>query len=82
MEYISSDTNVWLDFEVINRLELPFQLPYTYLMNQDVIEDELLSPPILKIALIDFGLVAVELTTEEFYLAEEYKSNRNYWGFG
>lgn len=72
MEYISSDTNVWLDFEVINRLALPFQLPYTYLMNQDVIEDELLSPPILKTTLINFGLVAVELTTEEFYLAEEY----------
>lgn len=74
MGYISSDINVWLDLEVINRLALPFQLPYTYLMNQDVIEDELLSPSILKTALIDFGLVAVELTTEEFYLAEEYNA--------
>lgn len=45
MEYISSDTNVWLDFEVIGKLELPFKLPYTYLMNDDAIQDELLSPP-------------------------------------
>lgn len=26
MEYISSDTNVWLDFATINRLEIPFLL--------------------------------------------------------
>lgn len=28
MEYISSDTNVWIDFSVVNELELPFRLPY------------------------------------------------------
>lgn len=32
MEYVSSDTNVWLDFAVINRLEIPFRLPYTYIL--------------------------------------------------
>ena len=72
MEYISSDTNVWLDFEIINKLEIPFKLPYTYLMNNDAIEDELLSPPGLGEKLISFGLVATELTEEEFFLAEEY----------
>ena len=36
MEYISSDTNVWLDFVEIEKLNLPFQLPYIYIMN-DVI---------------------------------------------
>lgn len=45
MEYISSDTNVWLDFMIIDRLELPFRLPYVYLMDGDAIEDELLNPP-------------------------------------
>ena len=44
MIYISSDTNVWLDFYIINRLDYPFRLPYIYIMNQDTIEDELLSP--------------------------------------
>ena len=42
MEYISSDTNVWLDFVTIDRLDYPFRLPYTYLMNVDAIQDELL----------------------------------------
>jgi len=44
MEYISSDTNVWIDFSVIGHIELPFRLPYTYIMNSDAINDELLSP--------------------------------------
>lgn len=72
MEYISSDTNVWLDFATINKLEIPFKLPYTYIMNDDAIEDELLSPKELRENLVGLGLQAVELTEEEFYLAEEY----------
>lgn len=74
MEYISSDTNVWLDFATINRLEFPFKLPYTYIMNEDAIEDELLSPKELRETLVGLGLKAVELSEEEFYLAEEYNA--------
>jgi predicted nucleic acid-binding protein len=69
---ISSDTNVWIDFSTINRLELPFRLPYTYIMNKDAIEDELLSPPGLGVELIAHGLIPVEITVEEFFLAERY----------
>ena len=72
MEYISSDTNVWVDFATIQKLELPFKLPYTYIMNEDAIEDELLSPKGLKQSLVQLGLRAVELSEEEFYQAEEY----------
>lgn len=72
MEYISSDTNVWLDFEIIGRLEIPFKLPYTYLMNEDAVEDELLSPPGLGEQLVKLGLMAIEITSEEYFLAEEY----------
>lgn len=74
MEYISSDTNVWLDFAVINKLELPFKLPYTYIMNEDAVEDELLSPKELKDNLVMLGLQTVELSEKEFYLAEEYNA--------
>ncbi|MCD7711646.1 MAG: PIN domain-containing protein [Firmicutes bacterium] len=72
MEYISSDTNVWLDFATIDRLELPFKLPFTYLMNEEAAEDELLNPPGLGEDLVRHGLQKIELTEEEFYLAEEY----------
>ena len=74
MEYISSDTNIWLDFIEINRLEFPFKLPYTYIMNEDAIVDELIYPKGLKDNLITLGLQAVELSEEEFYLAEEYNA--------
>lgn len=76
MEYISSDTNVWLDFSVIDRLELPFKLPYTYIMNNDAVENELLSPPDLNKRLQELGLESVELSEEEFYLA--YELNQKY----
>ena len=72
MEYISSDTNVWIDFSTIGCIEFPFRLPYTYIMNNDAIEDELLSPPKLKSELINNGLISVEITIEEFTLAEKY----------
>lgn len=74
MEYISSDTNVWLDFVTINRLEYPFKLPYTYLMNGDAIRDELLSPAGLGTRLKSCGLQETDMTLEEFFLAERYSS--------
>ena len=70
MEFISSDTNVWIDFATINRLDLPFKLPYTFLMDEEAISNELLQPKGLGASLIDLGLQAVELTEEEFFLAE------------
>lgn len=72
MEFISSDTNIWIDFATINHLELPFLLEYQYLMNNDAIEDELLQPKDLKNNLIKLGLKSTELTMEEFLLAEKY----------
>lgn len=72
MEFISSDTNVWIDFSVIQRTEIPFRLPYTYIMNTDAIEDELLSPTGLRDDLLRCGLVGVELELAEFELAESF----------
>jgi predicted nucleic acid-binding protein len=72
MQLICSDTNVWIDFAAIDKTELPFRLPYTYLMNIDAVNDEFLSPPGLGEKLVSFGLVPVEMTAEEFDCAEEY----------
>ena len=72
MEYISSDTTVWIDFSVINRTNLPFLLLYTYIMSNDAVHDELISPPGLGKELVSLGLVPVEITIEEFELAQSY----------
>ena len=74
MEFISSDTNVWVDFATIQKLEIPFKLPYTYIMNEDAIESELIYPEEIRENLVRLGLQAVELSEEEFYLAEEYNA--------
>ena len=74
MEYISSDTNVWLDFKIINHIDYPFRLSYQYIMNEDAIEDELLSPNNLASELKTLGLIPVELTTEEFFYADSLSS--------
>lgn len=68
MEFISSDTNVWVDFASIDRLALPFKLPYVYLMYEEAISNELLQPEGIDENLTRLGLQAVELTEEEFYL--------------
>lgn len=72
MDTISSDTNVWIDFSAIQRTELPFRLPYSYIMSELAIEDELLSPPGLSAELVSLGLIPVKITLEEFDLAEAY----------
>lgn len=71
MDFISSDTNVWIDFAIIDRLHLAFKLPYTYLMNSETIENEVLHPPGLSKRLLELGLQPTELNTEEYFLAEE-----------
>lgn len=72
MEFISSDTNVWVDFRVISRIELPFRLPYTYIMYTESITSELLTPVGFREELTAAGLVGVDLTIEEFFLAESW----------
>ena len=62
MELISSDTNVWIDFEVINHLDYPFKLNCKFLMNSDAINDELIYPYNFGERLIKYGLISTELT--------------------
>lgn len=72
MEFVSSDTNVWIDFRVISRLSLPFRLPYTYIMYTESITSELLNPVGFQDDLMAAGLVGVDITIEEFMLAESW----------
>lgn len=72
MQLISSDTNVWIDFSVIDRVELPFKLPYTYIMYVEAIKNEILYPQNISLGSKLDALVGVELDIEEFTLAEHY----------
>ena len=71
MTYISSDTNVWLDFDVISRIELPFRLPCTYLMFTEALREEIMYPLTLLQKLQGLGLKGVDLTADELFYADE-----------
>lgn len=72
---ISSDTNIWLDFEAIGELEVPFLLPYTYLMARKAITNEILRPEDLASRLKGYGLKGVTLDEAEELLVEAYSSD-------
>lgn len=71
LRYISSDTNIWLDFDAISRVDLPFRMPCTYIMYQEALRKEIVTPATLLGDLKKYGLVGVELTTEEFFYASD-----------
>ena len=64
IQYVSSDTNVWIDYAVIKRLELPFRLPYTYLMEKKTIAEDLIS----------LGINPTILTEDEEHLERLYST--------
>ncbi|MBO4446133.1 MAG: hypothetical protein IK036_02555 [Clostridia bacterium] len=70
-KYVSSDANVWFDFNAISKIDLPFRMPYKYIMYKEALRDEIISPPELLESLLDNGLKGVDITTEEFYYAAE-----------
>ena len=45
---ICSDTNVWIDFSAIGKLEYPFRLAFEYLIYQDTFDLELQQPETLQ----------------------------------
>lgn len=71
MKYISSDTNIWIDFNTISRTDLPFRLPCTYIMYKEALRKEIINPPELLTDLQRRGLIGVDLTIEEFFYADE-----------
>ena len=71
MKYISSDTNIWIDFNTISRTDLPFRLPGTYIMYKEALRKEIINPPELLTDLQKRGLIGVDLTIEEFFYADE-----------
>jgi predicted nucleic acid-binding protein len=66
-----SDTSIWVDFLVVDGLELPFRLGYCFYLSTDAIEDELLSPPGLSRKLMDYGLNPLAASVEEYLAIED-----------
>ena len=72
--YISSDTNIWIDFHEIDRLGLPFQLRFKYFISRHTFKEELLQPEELKVDLLNHGLQLTDVGDEELRLAIAFHS--------
>lgn len=77
MEYISSDTNIWLDFQAINAIELPFKLHYKYIIFEETLRSEIIDPQGLIDELLSLGLQPIDITAEELFYADELASKYN-----
>lgn len=66
---ISSGTNIWIDFQIVGALELPFKLSHKFHLSEETLNDELLTPPGIDKQLVGYGPIALELIEEEFYYA-------------
>ena len=84
MQLISSDTSVWIDFEVIDALTEPFLLNgcYSFLMSAETMDAELQYPSDLSTRLEEYGLVRTELQEDEYLLVltlgSKYKQLSSY----
>lgn len=72
MAYISSDTNIWIDFLQIGRLQLPFQLSHVYCMSADTMHEELTSPCELESSLCELGLQLLEINQTELEMVMDF----------
>lgn len=71
MQFISSDTNIWIDFKSIDEVGIPFVLPYKFIMYEEAINDELIVPQGFSAELVKLGLQGVSITEEELSFAVE-----------
>lgn len=71
--YISSDTNIWIDFFEIKHVDHPFLLEHEFYLSTAAYEDELIKSEELREELLSFGLHLADITDEEFIMAESYR---------
>ena len=70
--FISSDTNIWIDFFEINHPDHPFLLNHKYYLSSAAYDDELIPADERRAVLEDYGLLVTDLTDEEMEQANEF----------
>lgn len=70
--FISSDTNIWIDFFEIHHLEHPFLLEHKYYLSSAAYHDELIKSEELRTTLVQLGLNRASITEDEFLMAKGF----------
>ena len=72
--FISSDTNVWIDFYEIGHIDHPFRLDFEYFISRDTFQDEFIKSESMKTNLLKLGLQLADVTDDEFMQAISFQS--------
>ena len=72
--FISSDTNIWIDFYEIRHVDHPFLLDFDYYLSSAAYEDELIKSDELREELLSSGLKLAEVTESEFATAQAFRN--------
>lgn len=75
--YISSDTNIWIDFQAVSHLEHPFKLGYEFYISRGTFEDELIKSAELRAELLERGLHLADISDDELSLSMNYQARHN-----
>ena len=67
--YISSDSNIWFDFNSSGRLDHPFRLGYELYISRAAFDEELKEPISLRTALLAYGLQLADVQDDELQTA-------------
>ena len=70
--FISSDTNIWIDFFEINHPDHPFFFFFKYYLSSAAYDDELIPSDKKRRILEEYGLLTTDLTDDEMKLAGKY----------
>ena len=75
--YISSDSNIWFDFNSPDRFDHPFRLDYELYISRAAFDEELVEPTTLRIALLEHGLQLADIQDDELQLALSYQQKHS-----
>ena len=64
--FISSDTNVWIDFYEIGHIDHPFRLDFMYYISRDTFQAEFIKSESMRTNLLRLGLQLADVMNEEF----------------
>ena len=64
--FISSDTNIWIDFYKIKHLDHPFLLDFEYYISSDTFQNEFIKSEPTQESLLSLGLRRTDITNAEY----------------
>lgn len=73
--FISSDTNIWIDFFEIRHIDHPFLLDFDFYLSSIAYDDELTKSEELRHILVEYGLRFAEVSDDEFIMAQAFRSH-------